>query len=462
MAKKMWGGRFKKKTDKAAEAFLSSFEQDKVLAEYDCKAGIAHVRMLAKAGIIKEAEKKKIVKGLSSILSEARKGKIVTDEVFEDVHTYVQQTLKERIGDVADKLHIARSRNDLVSAETRMMSKAEIKKIVAGLRNVQKAMLYIAKKNKDIVIPGYTHLRHAQPVLFAHYMLAYVEMLERDKARLLDALVRVDASPLGVGALAGTSLHVDRAMLTKELGFAKTMQNSMDAVSDRDFVLEILSCLSILSMHLSRLSEDLIVYSSNEFSFIELDEAFCTGSSMMPHKKNADTLELIRGECAEVYGNLVSAFTMMKGLPLSYNRDMQLDKKLLFNAISIVDRELPILERLIKTLEINKMAVAGQLGDEFLYATDIMEFLMKKGLSHAAAHEAVGKLVAYCVKSGSKISQLSLDDLKTFSDKFDYSAYKLIKGTASVRFKYSTGGTSPVNVSKALKNWDKRLKPAGK
>jgi len=462
MGKKLWGGRFKKTTDKAAEAFLSSFEYDKVLAEFDCLAGIAHAKMLAKSGIIREAEKKEIVKGLTSILSDVKKGDIEPDEPYEDVHTFIQQTLKEKIGEAADKLHIARSRNDLVATETRMLCKSEIGKMVAAIRDLQEAMLYTARVNKDVVMPGYTHLRHAQPVLFAHYMLAYVEMLERDKGRLQNAITRADASPLGVGAICGTSLHIDRAMLTRDLGFARSMQNSIDAVSDRDFVLEILSALSILSMHFSRLSEDFIIYSSNEFDFLNIDEAFCTGSSMMPHKKNADTLELIRGETAEVYGNLVAALTMMKGLPLSYNRDMQLDKKFLLNSLAIVKSELPILEKLIETLEINKMAVAGQLGDEFLYATDVMEFLMKKGLSHAAAHEAVGKLVAYCVKNNTKISELSLNDLKTFSGKFDANTFKLLKGTSSVRFKYSSGGTSPVNVSKAIKNWEKKLKPAGK
>ncbi len=462
MADKLWGGRFKKKTDKDAEAFLSSFGYDKVLAEFDCLAGIAHVRMLAKSGIIKEAEKAKIVNGLKSILAAVKKGKIETDGSYEDVHTYVQQTLKEKIGAAADKLHIARSRNDLVSADTRLLCKAEGNKIISALIKLQKAMLQTARKNKEAVIPGYTHLKHAQPVLYAHYILAYVEMLERDKGRLQNAVSRADTSPLGVGAICGTSLNVDRAMLARELGFARTMQNSIDAVSDRDFVIEILSVLSILAMHLSRLSEDFIIYSTDEFSFLDIDEAFCTGSSMMPHKKNPDVLELVRGESAEIYGNLMSALTMMKGLPLSYNRDMQLDKKLLLNSIGIIKKELTVLEKLVKTVEIDRMAVSGQLADEFLYATDLSEFLMKKGLSHAEAHEAVGKLVAYCVKSGSTISSLGVDDLKTFSDKFDHGIYNLLKGTASVRFKYSSGGTAPVNVSKAIKNWEKRLKPAGK
>lgn len=457
MKKKMWGGRFKKKMDKDAEKFLSSLEYDKQLAEFDCQAGIAHAKMLAKTGLIKSEEKKSLVKGLSSILSNIKKGKFEFDQAYEDVHTNIQQALKSKIGKAADKLHIARSRNDLVSTETRMFCKAEINNIIAALKNLQKAILFIAKRYTNVAMPGYTHLKHAQPVLFSHYILAYIEMLERDKERFKDALTRIDSSPLGAGALCGTSLPVDRAALAEELNFSSVMQNSIDAVSDRDFVIEILSSLAILVMHLSRLSEDFIVFSSDEFDFFDIDEAFCTGSSMMPHKKNPDTLELIRGESAEVYGNLVSALTMMKGLPLSYNRDMQLDKKFLFNSIGLVKKELPILEKLIRSLKLNKAAIANQLGDEFLYATDLAEFLTKKGLSHSAAHQAVGKLVSYCIEKKKKISELKIDALKRFSKKIDSSIYKLLNGKSSVKFKYSVGGTSPINVAKAIKKWEKKL-----
>ncbi|MBL7071916.1 MAG: argininosuccinate lyase [Candidatus Omnitrophica bacterium] len=462
MTNKLWGGRFKKKTDKDTEEFLSSFSYDIALAAYDCMAGLAHVKMLAKTGMIKAAEKKALLKGLNLVLADIKAGKFDFDEPWEDVHTYVQQILKEKVGDVADKLHIARSRNGLVSADTRLLCKTDVAKIITQINNLQKSILASAKDNKHIVMPGYTHMKHAQPVLYAHYMLAYMEMLERDKGRLANAIERADASPLGVGAICGSSLHIDREMLSDEMGFSRVMQNSIDAVSDRDFVLEILAALSILSMHLSRLSEDFIIFSSDEFNFLDLDEAFCTGSSMMPHKKNPDALELIRGESAEVYGNLMSALTMMKGLPLSYNRDMQLDKKFLFNSLGIVKKELPILEKLIRSMQINKSAVARQLADEFLYATDISEYLMKKGLSHSQAHEAVGKLVFYCLQNKERISQVKIETLKGFSNKFDPNVYQLLNGTTSVRFKYSAGGTSPVIVMKAIRSWEKKFKTTGK
>lgn len=458
MAEKMWGGRFNKKIDKDAEEFLSSLKYDKQLAEYDCQAGIAHANMLAKAGLITAEEKKSLVKGLNSVLSDAKKGKIEFDDECEDIHTSIQQALKDKIGQAADKLHIARSRNDLVSTETRMYCKVEINNIVTLLKNLQKAVVHAAKKHINVVMPGYTHLKHAQAVLFSHYILAYAEMIERDKGRLASAFSRLDSSPLGVGAICGTSLPMDRTALLNDLGFSRMMQNSIDAVSDRDFVVEILSHLAIVAMHLSRLGEDFILFSSDEFNFLDIDEEFCTGSSMMPHKKNPDVLELIRGESAEVYGNLVSALVMMKGLPLSYNKDMQLDKKFLFNSIGLVKKELPILERLIKTIKINEEAVAKQLGDEFLYATDLAEFLMKKGLSHSAAHQAVGRLVSHCIEKKKKISEIKIDELRTFSKKFDPVVYKMLDGKCSVRFKYSAGGTSPSNVARAIKGWEKKLK----
>jgi argininosuccinate lyase len=457
MAEKLWGGRFKKEINKAADKFLSSLEYDKKLAEYDCQAAISHSKMLAKAGLITSGEKKSLIKGLSAMLSDIRDGKFKFDKAYEDVHTGIQQTLKKKIGAKADKLHIARSRNDLIATETRMFCKVELKKIIAALKNLQKAIIGAAKKHSNAIIPGFTHLRHAQVVLFSHYLMTYTEMIERDKERLRDAARRLDASPLGVGALCGTSLPIDRTLLSKELNFSRVMQHSIDAVSDRDFVIEILSDLAILAVHLSRLSEDFIIFSSEGFNFINIDETFCTGSSMMPHKKNPDTLELIRGESAEICGNLVSALTLMKGLPLSYNRDMQLDKKFLFNSIELIEEELPILENVIRTLKINKEAMARHLRDEFLYATDIAEYLMKKGLSHQEAHQAVGKLVSYCIKKKMNISELDEATLKEFSKKLDLGIIKMLNGPTSVRFKYSIGGTSPTNVSKNIKRWEKKL-----
>jgi len=457
MAKKLWGGRFKKKTNPTAEKFLSSLAYDRKLAEFDCHAGIAHAKMLAKAGLITNGEKNALTRGLNSILSAVKRGKFEYDPAYEDIHTNIQQALKEKIGKAADKLHMARSRNDLVSTETRMFCKKELGGMIAALAKLQRSILSAAKKYKGVVIPAYTHLRHAQVVLLSHYLLAYVEMFERDKKRLKDAIPRLNSSPLGAGAVCGTSLPIDRTALAKELGFARVMENSIDAVSDRDFVIETLSCLSILAMHLSRLSEDLIIFSSDEFKFLEIDEAYCTGSSMMPHKKNPDTLELIRGGSAAVYGNLIAALSMMKGLPLSYNRDMQFDKKFLFDSIELVSQELSVLQGLIKGIGINKGAIARQLSDESLYATDLAEYLMKKGSSHAAAHDAVGKLVSHCARNKKNISGLELTELKRFSKEFDEKAYKILNGGFSVRLKHSSGGTSPGNVERAIKRWEERL-----
>lgn len=391
MVKKLWGGRFTKKTDPLVEKFTSSIQTDIALAEYDILGSIAHAKMLGKCKIIPEKDANKIVAGLKAIFFDMKKGKLKIDKSAEDVHTMVQNALEKKIGAPAKKLHTARSRNDQVSTDTRMYCKNFIKILIKAISELQSSLDALANKNKGIRLPGYTHLQHAQPVYLKDYLGAYKEMLARDEQRLSDAYKRVDVLPLGSCALAGTSLPIDRKFIAKELGFSKISQNTLDAVSDRDFVVEILSGAAILGMHISRISEDFIIYSSSEFNFISLPEEFCTGSSIMPQKKNPDVLELARGNAGKLYGNLMSALVMMKGLPLTYNRDMQLDKEPLFDSLKTVNDELIVLVELVKAVKFNKDSIDKQLKDKGLYATKMAEDLVKKGVAFKDAHKIVGK-----------------------------------------------------------------------
>ncbi|MCJ7657034.1 MAG: argininosuccinate lyase, partial [Candidatus Atribacteria bacterium] len=338
---KLWGGRFKKNINKEMEKFISSLSFDKKLVKYDLLGSIVHAQMLGKCKIITKEESNKIVEGLKQILKEVQEGKvkIITREA-EDIHSWVENKLKEKIGTIAGKLHIARSRNDQIALDERMYLKEEILKIQDLLKNLQKSLILTAQKNLEIIIPGYTHLQHAQPILFSHHLMAYFYMFERDKGRMQDSNKRVDVLPLGSAALAGTSFPIDREYVATQLGFNQVSENSLDAVSDRDFILEFLSASAILMMHLSRLSEEIILWSSKEFNFIELDDSFCTGSSIMPQKKNPDAAELIRGKTGRVYGNLINLLTIMKALPLAYNHDMQEDKEPLFDTIATLKTSL--------------------------------------------------------------------------------------------------------------------------
>lgn len=432
MKKKLWGGRFKKSQDPEFEEFSSSIHFDYVLAKYDTLGSMAHAKMLGKCGIIPKKDAAVIVKGLSAILKKIKTGEFVYDFTAEDIHTNIQNALEEKIGKPALKLHTARSRNDQVALDTRMYCKdkaLELYDLVIGLQNT---LLNFAKKNKGVIVPGLTHMQHAQPVLLSTHIVAYVEMLERDKMKLHYVFHAADSMPLGACALAGTSLKIDRKYVAKELGFTKLCNNTMDAVADRDFVIDMLEAISLISMHLSRLASDLILWATPEFGFIEIDQKFCTGSSIMPQKVNPDFLELVRGMTGRIYGNLFSVLTMMKGLPLTYNRDMQFDKQPLFDSAEKISKALSIFAKMMKGVAVNKANIERALLDESLYATDLAEYLVAKGVDSRQAHSIVGKLVASTLEKKKRISGLTLAELKKFSEKFEKDAFKLLDPEVSV------------------------------
>ncbi|MCX5709921.1 MAG: argininosuccinate lyase [Candidatus Omnitrophica bacterium] len=456
MAKKLWGSRFPKGTNSLTDRFTSSIAFDKRLVAYDILGSIAHVKMLGKQKIIPSADAGKIAKGLNVILKDVKSGKFKFDPQAEDIHSNIQELLAKKIGQVAHKLHTARSRNDQVALDVKMYIKDEIRDLTELIAELQKAILKFAKTNSKVIIPGYTHLQVAQCVLLAHHMLAYIEGLERDKERLLDVYKRVDKMPLGSCALSGTGLKINRDMVKRELGFKAVTENSIDSVSDRDYILETLAALSILSVHLSRIAEDLILWSTKEFNFIDIDFSFCTGSSIMPHKKNPDVLELIRGSVGKVQGDLSNVLMLMKGLPLSYNRDMQLDKPPLFDGIDTVKGMLEIFVALFANIVIEKEAVASKLDDEALFSVDIVEYLIKKGVSYREAHDIVGAMVRDCLDKGKKISNLSNAQLKAYSPKLGPDVKKILNAWASVNLKNSFGGTSPKQVQGQLEKWGKK------
>ncbi|NQT00294.1 MAG: argininosuccinate lyase [Candidatus Omnitrophica bacterium] len=450
---KLWGSRFKKKTHPLVEKFTSSISYDYKLAKYDVLTSIAHAKMLGKTKIIPPKESAKIVTGLQSILRQVESGRFNFDKRAEDIHTNIQNALAKKIGSLAEKLHTARSRNDQVVTDLRMYAKEEIKHLQSKIKGAQLALVTLAKKNVEVIIPGFTHLQHAQPVSLAHHLLAYLEMLERDKDRLDDAYKRCDCLPLGAAALAGTSLPINRKLVAKLLGFSKICANSIDAVSDRDFVLEILADLSILAMHLSRMAEDFIFWASPEFALLQLDDACATGSSLMPQKKNPDVLELTRANAGSVYGNLLALLTTLKGLPLSYNRDMQLDKAPLFGSLETLSLNLEVLAELIRTAKVDHAQALIICSDEFLYATDLAEYLVKKGIAFKQAHNIVGELVVFALHKKIFLSEIPITQWKKFSSLFGKDVYKLLNSLTSVSRKRSSGGTNPDQVKRQLKNW---------
>lgn len=457
MTKKLWGTRFPKKTSTLTDKFTSSISFDKRLARYDILGSIAHTQMLGKQRIIPPKDSNLIVKGLKSILKDVEKGKFKFDLRAEDIHSNIQDALLKRIGNVANKLHTARSRNDQIVLDVRMYIKDEISILADLIKRFQKAILKFARNNKKTVIPGYTHLQIAQCVLLGHHLLAYIEGLERDKQRLMDAKKRLDYMPLGSGALSGTALPIDREYVRKQLGFRGLSENSIDSVSDRDFIIEVLADLSILSVHLSRIAEDLILWSTREFNFMNIDFSFCTGSSIMPHKKNPDVLELIRGSVGKIHAGLSSVLILMKGLPLSYNRDLQLDKPALFDAIDTVKEILEIFAQVFKNISLNKEVIASWLMDESLFSVDIVEHLIKKGLPYRQAHDIVGRMVRDCLDKGKKISDLDASQLKKYSSKLGPEIKKILSAWSSVSLKISYGSTNPKLVSRQLNRWKKRL-----
>jgi argininosuccinate lyase len=413
--------------------------------------------MLGKQGIIPKSDASKIVAGLKKLLTQIESGSFKYDPKAEDIHTDIQNRLKALIGKPADKLHTARSRNDQVVLDVKLYALDHILHVAVAIENLQKSILNFAKQNSDVIIPGYTHLQQAQVVLLAHHMLAYVEMLERDKTRLRDCFNRTNVMPLGACALSGTSLKTDRVHVAKLLGFAQVAANSMDVVSDRDFIVELIADCSITAMHLSRISEDLILWATKEFNFIDIDSSFCTGSSIMPQKKNPDVLELMRGTTGKIYGHLQEVLVLLKGLPLTYNRDLQLDKPPLFDTVETTELMLQTLAKLFLNLKVKKQEIAKHIQDEGLFCVDAMDYLVKKGVSYRDAHDVLGKMVKECLDKGMRISSLSKAQLKAYHPLFNEDVKKLFNPQTSVRIKTSLGSTNPDLVKKQLDGWIKQL-----
>ena len=447
---KVWGGRFREKTDEIVDSFNASISFDRRLYSQDIAGSMAHCRMMAKQRIITEEEASQILGGLSEIESEMDSGEFSFDEVQEDIHTTVEKALIEKIGILGEKLHTGRSRNDQVSLDLRLYVREAIHKVNLLIREMQKVLIGLAEKNIDLIFPGYTHLQRAQPVLLSHHLLAYVEMLTRDRQRLQGNLTRVNILPLGSAALAGSTFKLDRDMVAKELGFSAISANSMDAVSDRDFVLEFLFASSTLMMHLSRLSEEIVIWSTQEFGFIRLPDRLCTGSSIMPQKKNPDLPELIRGKTGRVYGHLMALLTTMKGLPLTYNKDMQEDKESLFDTNDTVEQCLVVMTRLLKELSFNKKVMKKAIEKGYLVATDVADYLVGKGMTFRKAHQIVGKMVLYAMDQKKELSQLTLNEMNTFSKKIGNDVYAWLDPAQCVKRRNLPGGTAPEMVRKAL------------
>jgi len=455
---KLWGGRFKKNINKEMEKFISSLSFDKKLLKHDILGSIAHARMLGECKIITKEEEDKIIQGLLEIQKEVQEEKLeIINGEAEDIHSWVENKLKEKIGTVAGKLHIARSRNDQIALDERMYLKEEDLKTQDLLKDIQKSLLSSAQKNLGIIMPGYTHLQHAQPLLFSHHLMAYFYMFERDKGRMQDLYKRIDVMPLGSAALAGTSFPIDREFIASQLGFTRISENSLDAVSDRDFILEFLSASAILMMHLSRLGEELVLWSSQEFNFIELDDSFCTGSSIMPQKKNPDAAELIRGKTGRVYGNLINLLTTMKALPLAYNHDIQEDKEPLFDTVSTLESSLFLMSKMIETMQVNKKKMEEGTKGDFSTATELADYLVKKGLSFREAHKLIGKIVLYCLENKKNLEDLTLSELKSFHKSFDKKTLEVLKPQSAVEAKDSFGGTSLNRVSESIQKAKKIL-----
>jgi len=442
-------GRFHKAADKSVIEYTTSIPFDWRLYRHDIAGSIAHAKMLAKQGIISPEEAEIINKGLASIREEIEQGKFQFKPELEDIHMNIEARLLEKVGEVGGKLHTARSRNDQVALDLRLFAKGAITDTLVSLKKFQRALISLAEANKGVVMPGYTHLQPAQPVLLAHHLLAYFEMLQRDVDRFNDCLKRTDVMPLGSGAIAGVAYNIDREFLAGELGFSQISQNSIDAVSDRDFVVEYEAAASLTMMHLSRLAEEIILWSSAEFDFIELDEAYTTGSSIMPQKKNPDVAELVRGKTGRVYGKLMALLTTMKGLPLSYNRDMQEDKEGFFDTVDTLLSTLEVFTGMVKSLRVKAENMEQVVKQGYILATDLADYLVKKGEPFRTAHEIAGRLVSYAMKKGKSFSELSLTEYKGFSPLFGEDVY-LITVESSIAARDVTGGTAPKQVERAL------------
>jgi len=438
-----------KNTNKAVQQYVASIPFDQRLYRQDIEGSIAHVKMLAKQGIIAESDAERIIEGINSIREEIEQGRFQFKTELEDIHMNIEARLFEKIGDVAGKLHTARSRNDQIALDMRLFLKEETLKTIEKLRNLQHSLLELAEENKTVIIPGYTHLQQAQPILLAHHLLAYFDMFQRDKERFSDCLKRTDVLPLGSGALAGVPYPVDREFVARELGFSRVSTNSLDAVSDRDFAIEYEASAAITMMHLSRLAEEIILWSSNEFGFIEIGEGFTTGSSIMPQKKNPDMAELARGKTGRVYGNLMSILTVMKALPLAYNRDMQEDKEGLFDTVDTLNSSLQIFAEMVRTIKINTERISQAIRKDYILATDLADYLVKKGLPFREAHGVIAKLGEYAIAQDKNFHELSLKEYNNFSPLFIKDVYDITL-ESSVAARNIVGGTSPQQVEIAL------------
>ena len=447
---KLWAGRFQKETDTAVNDFNSSISFDARLYKEDIAGSMAHAAMLGKQGIIEEHEAEKIIEGLQAILADIEADKVAFSEENEDIHMNIESVLTSRIGDTGKRLHTARSRNDQVAVDFRLYVKKEIPVIIGQVLDLEKVLVKKAKANLDTVMPGYTHLQRAQPTTFAHYMMAYANMLKRDVTRLEDCLERMDECPLGAGALATSTYPVDRFQTAAALGFAKPTDNSMDSVSDRDFAIEFLSACSILMMHLSRFSEEIILWCSWEFKYVELDDAYSTGSSIMPQKKNPDVAELVRGKTGRVYGSLITLLTVMKGLPLAYNKDMQEDKEPVFDAIDTVELCVPVFAAMLDTLTVRPKNMSKAASGGFINATDCADYLVKKGMPFREAYMIVGRLVNMCIKSGESLDTLPLKDFRSISALFDEDVYEALQLKTCVNGRTVYGGPSEESVNQQI------------
>jgi argininosuccinate lyase len=447
---KTWGGRFSEGADPAAERFTGSLAFDRRLCFHDLAGSIAWARALGRARLLTDAERDAIVKGLEAVRAELESGAFPFRPELEDIHTNVERRLVELVGDVGGKLHTGRSRNDQIAVDERLYLKEVVARGREGLRAVQAALVGRAGETVDAPMPGYTHLQRAQPIVLAHHLLAYVFMLERDRARLADGAARADRLPLGAAALAGTAFPIDREALARDLGFAGVTSNSLDAVSDRDYVLEYLAAAAITAMHLSRLAADLTLWATAEFGFVEFSDAFATGSSIMPQKKNPDVAELIRGKSGRVYGNLVAVLTTMKGLPLAYNSDMQEDKEPFFDSVDTLDAVLGVLPPLLTSLTFRTERMRAAAGEHFATATDLADYLVRKGMPFRQAHEVVGKVVRHALERGLDLPAVPLDVLRGFSSLIEADVRDALSVEASLRARAVTGGTAPAAVARAL------------
>ena len=460
---KIWNSRFRARLDPLALDFSSSLNFDRRLWAEDIEGSLAHLRMLAKQKIIPLREALKIRKALGEIHSEIEKGKFRffpdgKNSRFsaEDIHMAIEQRLLEKVGDIGGKLHTARSRNDQVALDERLYLRRTIKNILVALSHLQKTIAAKAEKNLNVLIPGYTHLQRAQPILLAHHLIAYVSMLDRDRERFTDCLKRVNRSPLGAAALGGTSYPIDRAVVARELKMNGFIENSIDAVSDRDVQIEFLAACSIAMMHLSRFAEDLVLWTSEEWSFAGIGDAFTTGSSIMPQKKNPDLAELVRGKSGRVFGDLIALLTVMKGLPLAYNRDMQEDKEPLFDAAHTLESSLRIFAAMLATVQFNPKRFEAE--SDYLLATELADYLVRKGMPFRKAHAVVGKIVQDCISKNIYLKEYPLTAYQRHSRLFDRNLWKILHLRASLKMKRSAGSTSPQEVKRAVRSWQKRLR----